>query len=257
MAERPPQQTHQVKRLLALLGLSAVLFTGCSSLIPKQVEFFQDKVEQYPTAKRAEREIQRQAAQRAAEKADETMVAAIKEGSSPTVVEPAKETTKLTDAVSRSLGPPAYPSSDPSDVLSRKLDHAIAKLNQRLDEFKADNDKNVGHKIEDTGLFKVPYFAWLALVGAGLFVVYFVLKTLVHVAAAGNPAVGLGLHAVQLGGRGVAALAKEVIHGGEIFKEKIAAEMPEVAERIEKIFQSAHREAQSPATQEAVKKLIS
>ena len=246
-----------MKRLLALLGLSAVLFTGCSSFMPKRVEFFQDKVERFPVAKSSEREVQRQAAQRASQKSDEVLVAAIQEGSSPAVVEPAKEATKLTDAVSRSLGPPAYPSTDPSDVLSRKLDHAVAKLNQRLDDFKVDNDKNVGHKIEDTGLFKVPYFAWLAIVGTVLFIVYFVLKTFVHVAAAGNPAIGLGLNAVQLGGRGAAALAKEVIHGGEIFKDKIAAELPELQEKIKGLFESAHKEAQSPATQEAVKKLIS
>ena len=86
---------------------------------------------------------------------------------------------------------------------------------------------------------------------------YFVLKTFVHVAAAGNPAIGLGLNAVQLGGRGAAALAKEVIHGGEIFKDKIAAELPELQEKIKGLFESAHKEAQSPATQEAVKKLIS
>lgn len=246
-----------MKRLLALLALSTVLFSGCSSIVPKQVEFFQDKVQKYPVAKSSEREVQRQAAQRASEKADEILSAAIKEGSSPSVVEPAKEATKLTDAVSRSLGPPAYPSTDPSDVLSRKLDHAVAKLNQRLDDFKADNDKNAGHKIEDTGLFKVPYFVWIGGVFAILFIVYFVLKTFVHVAAAGNPAIGLGLNAVQLGGRGAAALAKEVIHGGEVFKEKIAAELPELSAKIEAIFESSQKEAQSPTSQEAVKKLIS
>lgn len=246
-----------MKRLLALLALSSVLFTGCSSLFPKKVEFFQDKVEQFPVPKGSEREIQRQAAKQAAEKAEQTLNAALTEGSTPAVVDPAKDTAKLTDSVSRSLGPPLSPSDDPSVVLARRLDHAIAKLNQRLDDFKADNDKNVGHKIEDTGLLKIPYFAWLGIVGAVIMVVYLVLKTVVHVAAAGNPAVALGLNAVQLGGRGAAALAKEVIHGGEIFKEKIAAEMPEIREKIEALFASAHKEAQSLASQEAVKKLIS
>ena len=145
-----------MKRLFALLALSSVLFTGCSSLIPKQVEFFQDKVERFPVAKSSEKEIQRQAAQKAAEQARETLKAALIDGSTVAVVKPADETVKLTDSVSRSLGPPVSPSKLPADELSQKLDHAVAKLNQRLDDFKADNDKNAGKKIEDTGLFKVP-----------------------------------------------------------------------------------------------------
>lgn len=245
-----------MKRALVIIALVSSLFTGCSSLFPKKVEFFQDKVERFPVAKGSEREIQRQAAQQAAEKAEQTLNAALTEGSTPAVVEPAKDTAKLTDSVSRSLGPPVSPSTDPSAVLSRKLDHAIAKLNQRLDDFKADNDKNVGHKIEDTGLLKVPYFAWLGIVGAAIFVVYLVLKTVVNVAAAGNPAVSLGLNAVQLGGRGAAALAKEVIKGGEVFRKRLAEEMPEVQAKVEQLFVDSQRQAQSPSNQDAVKTLI-
>lgn len=246
-----------MKHLLTLLALSSVLLAGCSSFIPKKVEFFQDKVEKFPVARAAEREAQRQAAQRAAESAEQTLNAALTEGSTPAVTKPATDTAKLADSVSRSLGPPLSPSTLPAEDLSRKLDKAIAKLNQRLDDFKEDNDRNAGHKIEDSGLFKVPYFAWLAGVGTILFIVYFVLKTVVHVAAAGNPAIGLGLSAVQLGGRGAAALAKEVIHGGEIFKEKLAKEAPEIKAKIEALFVSAQKEAQSPTSKEAVKKLIS
>jgi hypothetical protein len=244
-----------MKRFLAILSL--LLLTGCSSLIPKPVEFFQDKVHKMPTQKASEKETQRQAAQRAAEKARQVLDAALIEDASTAVVNPAKEVTQLTDSVSRSLGPPVSPSSLTSEDLSRKLDKAIAKLNQRLDEFKADNDENAGKKIEGSGAFSVPYFFYIAIIGFVVFVIFLVLKTFVHVAAAGNPAVGMGLQAVQLGGRGVAALAKEVIHGGEIFKEKIAAEMPEFREKIEALFSSAHKEAQSPDTQAAVKKLLS
>lgn len=245
-----------MKRFLALL-LCLPLLAGCSSLIPKPVEFFQDKVHKVPSQKSSERETQRQTAQRAAEKAREVLDAALIEDASTAVVTPAKEVEQLTGSVSRSLGPPVSPSSLTSEELSRKLDKAIAKLNQRLDEFKADNDENAGKKIEGTGAFSVPYFLWVAIVGGVIFVIFLVLKTLVHVAAAGNPAIGMGLQAVQLGGRGAAALAKEVIHGGEIFKEKLAAEMPELQEKIEALFNSAHKEAQSPASQDAVKKLTS
>lgn len=246
-----------MKRLATTLALAAIFLTGCGTLFPKRVELFQDKVEKVPVATPSEREIQRQTAQRAAEAAEKTLNAALTEGSTPAVVEPAKDTTKLTDAVSRSLGPPLNPSQDSSEALARRLDRAIAKLNDRLDDFKAENDKNVGHKIEDTGILKVPYFAWLGIVGAVVFVVYIILKTVVNVAAAGNPAVALGLNAVQLGGRGAAALAKEVIHGGEIFKEKLAKELPEVEAKVKALFASAHREAQSPTNQAVVKNLTS
>lgn len=246
-----------MKLRIAIIALVLSLFTGCSSLFPKKVEFFQDKVEKFPVAKGREREVQRQAAQRAAEKAEETLKAALAEGSTPAVVKPADETSKLTDSVSRSLGPPLSPSDDKSEVLARKLDRAIAKLNERIDDFKADNDKNVGHKIEDTGLLKIPYFAWLGVVGAAILLVHLILKTVVNVAAAGNPAVALGMNAVQLGGRGAAALAKEVIHGGEIFKDLVAKELPEVEAKVKELFTTAQMKAQSPANQVVVKNLTS
>lgn len=241
------------------LAILLASLTGCGTLFPKRVEFFQDKVEKVPTAKRAEKETQRQAAQRAAEKADETLNAALLEDASPAVVDPARETGRLTDAVSRSLGPPISPSSITSEELARKLEKAVASLNRRLEDFREESDKNAGRKIEGSGLIKVPYFLWLGIVGAVLFVIYIVLKTFVNVAAAGSPPVALGLQAVRLGGRGVAAMAKEVIHGGQKFREKLANSKisKEVQEEIEELFQNSQREAQSPETQDAVKKLIS
>lgn len=248
-----------MKRFFLVLTLAASLgLTGCG-LIPKRVEFFQEKVRPVPALRDGDKEVQRQAAKQAAERADETLKAALHEGSGPAVVEPAKETAQLTDVVSESLGPPLHRSTETSEQLVLRLEKTIAKLNQRIEDFKKDNDENAGKKIEGTGLISVPYFAWLGIVGAALFVIYFVLRTLVTVAAAGSPPVALGLQAVQLGGRGVAALAKEVIHGGEVFKEKLAESglAEEVQEQVKKLFVSSHREAQSPSTQDAIKKLTS
>lgn len=223
------------------------------------MEFFQDKVEKVPTAKRAEKETQRQAAQRAAEKADETLNAALLEDASPAVVEPAKETEKLTDAVSRSLGPPISPAKETSEALAEKLDKAVAKLNQRLDEFREESDKNAGKKIEGTGLVKVPYFLWLGIVGAVIFVIYIVLKTFVNVAAAGSPPVALGLTAVRAGGKVASAAVGQLVAGGVKFKNWLKTETPELSDearkKIEDLFNSAHKESQDTAVREVVDKL--
>lgn len=241
--------------LVATLAVCSI-GSGCSSLIPKRVELGQDKVQRVPTPKPSEREIQRQAAKRAAEVAKTVLETAIQENLAP-VIEPARDATVLMKSVSDSLGPPLSPSIESSARLAARLEHAVAKLNERLEEFREDNDKNAGKKIEGTGWLSVPYFIWLG----GAFVLfggaYMILKTIVSVAAAGNPAVGLGLSAVQLGGRGAAALASQVLKGGQLFRERLAKEDPEIRRRVEELFVSSQKEAQSPEVQAAVRQLIS
>ena len=80
--------------LLLILGLS-----GCSTLIPKAVEFGQHKVHALPEVKASEREIQRQTVHRLAEKTEETLKAALVEESSSTVLKPATESVVLAHAV--------------------------------------------------------------------------------------------------------------------------------------------------------------
>lgn len=248
-----------MKRLLIVIALASSLFTGCG-IFPKRVEFFQEKIQRFPVPKAAEREVQRQAAQRAAETAEEVLRAALLDGSTPAVTEPADETAKLTDAVSRSLGPPVSPSILPSDELSRKLDKALAKLNQRLDGFREESDKNVGKKVEGTGVFSVPYFAWvggLAIVG---FLIWTVLRAFVNVAAAGNPAVAVGLTAVRAGGRLASAAVGQLVTGGEKFLGKLKSEAPELSDdlrkKVEDLFRNAHKESQDAAVRDVVDKLV-
>lgn len=242
------------------LLILALALSGCGTLIPKRVELFQDKVAKYPIVNAAEKEIQRQTASRAAEKAEETFRAALTTCASETVTKPALDTVKLTDAVSTSLGPPLNPASvkTSSEELSTQLNTAVAKLNRRIDSFREDNDKNAGKKIEDTGLFKIPYFVWLggflllAFVG---FLVLSVLWTFLKMYGVSNPAVGLGLNAVSLGGKVTAGALSQVLKGGQKFKDRMAEQFPEIKDKIIAAFHAAHKEEQSPEVQQAVAKL--
>lgn len=243
-----------------MLALSLV---GCS-IIPKRVELGQDKVEKFPVAKAREVEVQRQAAQRAAAKADETLQAAIKTDSAPEVVSPAAETKVLTESVSRSLGNPlsVAPIGVKSDALAAKLDTAGAKLNRRIDDFKDDNNKNIGHKIEGTGFLQVPYIVWLggavALFFVGL-IIAGVLWTALKMYGLSNPPVALGVKAVQVGGAVAARSVGQLIKGGEKFKGWLKTEVPEITDearaKIEDLFHSAHKESQDEQVQNVVKEL--
>lgn len=252
-----------MKRFLSLVALTTFLLTGCSSLIPKRVELGQDKVEKMPVAKSSERETQRQTAQRAALRADETLRAAILEDSSPAVVTPAAETTVLAGAVSRSLGPPTKPSTDSTDILARKLDTAIAKLNARVDDFRYDNDKNFGKAIEGTGFLQIPYVVWLG----GAFVLVFIIVIVVGIGwtalkaySFSNPPVALGLKAVQTGGALAAKAVGQLVGGGEKFKGWLKTELPhvsdEVKKQVEELFISAHKESSDETVRNVVKELV-
>lgn len=252
-----------MKKFLSLVVLTTFLLAGCSSLIPKRVELGQDTVEKVPVAKSSERETQRQAAQRAALRAHDTLRAAILEDSSPAVVSPAAETTVIAGAVSRSLGPPMNPSTDSTEVLARKLDSAIAALNKRLDSFREDNDKNSGKKIEGTGFLQIPYIVWLG----GAFVLFIIILvavgigwTLLKMYALSNPPVALGLKAVQTGGALAAKAVGQLVGGGEKFKGWLKTELPnvsdEVKRQVEELFISAHKESSDETVRDVVKELV-
>ena len=102
--------------------LMSALLVGCGTLIPKKVEFFQDKVEAFPEAKSREKEVQKETAARAAQASLDTLISAVDERASTNVVNPAKDAVVLSGAVARSLGPPETPSTDKADELSAKLD---------------------------------------------------------------------------------------------------------------------------------------
>lgn len=249
-----------MKRFLPIAFLALAL-TGCG-LIPKPVEFGQDKVHKVPVAKSSEREIQRQTAQRLTEKTKEALRAALAEDSSSAVLQPASDSAVLADAIKASLGPPLYKAPDDmsSAELARKMEAAIAKLNDRIDDFRKDNDENAGKKIEGTGWLSVPYFVWLLIVAAVGFIgliVLSVLWTMFKMYAVSNPPVALGLKAVQMGGKATASLVSQLVKGGEEFKKKVdeTVEDSTLKETVLAMFRAAHESAQSPENQEVVKEL--
>lgn len=240
-------------KLISMVLVGASL-SGCGILLPKNVEFFQDKVKAFPEIKASEKEIQRQAAARASIAATQTLMAALHENSSPSVVAPATDTAVLTKAVSVSVGTPLSPSTLPAEDLAVKLDTAGAKLAARVDSFKKDNNENAGKKIEGSGFFQIGYFSMWAIILAGLAVVWVALKIYGTI----NPVVGLGLNTAGRVSAGVLRKGfTELSEGGEWFKDEIAKShlTDEIKAFVTKTFIDNHMAAQSRDTQTLVEKL--
>lgn len=240
-------------KFFAVVGL-AFMLSGCGVLLPKRVEFFQDKVQTFPEARESEKETQRQAARLAEVKATETLTAALTTAADPTVIAPATDTALLTGAVSDSLGPPATPATKPAKQVALDLNKATAKQNSRVEDFKKDNNENAGKKIEGTGLFSIGYFTmWGGILAAGA-IIWFGLKIYGTV----NPIVGIGTNVV---GRVSSAMLKkgltEITEGGEWFKEAISEAKQETfsKDEVKALFQRWHAEAQSRDTQKLIEQL--
>lgn len=250
-----------MKKALISAGL-ALLMTGCGTLIPKRVELGQDKVERVPVAKPSELEKQRRAAAMAEEQAQKTLDAAIGVDAPVCVTVPAAAVVDLTDAVSKSVGPPKEPikpNEDPHKV-ANDLRSAVAKLNARLDEFKADNDKNAGKSIEGTGWLQVPYFVWLGgflVFGFIGLIVLGVLWTILKMYAMSNPPVQLGVNAVQMGANFLKKAVGEITKGGEKFKERLEKEVtdPALVAKVKEIFRIEHERAQSSDVQALIQQI--
>jgi hypothetical protein len=243
------------------LALLLVGLTGCGTLIPKRVEFGQDKVKAVPTQTDREKETQRRAAALAAQKARETREAALTNNAPPAVTVPARDTEALTEAVSESLGPPKHdPSGDDPQALAAELRVAIAKLNARLDSFRDKNDENIGKKIEGTGFLQIPYFVWLLMVVVVGFVGLILLGigwSFLKMFAMSNPPVALGVNAVAMGGKLTARAVSQLIKGGEAFKDALGGVVsdPALLERVKELFRTSHKAAQDEHLQDAVKEL--
>lgn len=247
-----------MKRLLASFLL--VVLCGCGTLIPKKVELFQDKVKSVPEAKASERELQRQAAFRARQVSLETAIL-LRDEKGPVgekASRGAAEAALLTEAVSESLGPPLKPSKEPSLEIAARLYRAIARLNERMDEFKRGNDENVGKKIEGTGLIQVPYVLWAGGFVVALFLGYVLLKIAVGVVSAMNPGVSLGMNAVQFGARGLSKAFSQVVKGGQEFKKALDTKIedPALRQQIVDLFVDAQKQAQDEDAKMAIKHLI-
>lgn len=236
--------------------LLAILLTGCS-LIPKKVEVGQDKVEKFPEHTDKFIELQRQVAALAAARAQDTVDAALAEGSSEAVVRPGSETRDLTGAVSSSVGPPRAPFKGTAREARDGLNRETARHDGRIRDFAEDNDENAGKKIEGTGWLQVPYFLWLGIVFAVVVGLYIAAKVALGIVSAMNPPVGVGLQVAQIGAKGLGRAFSEVLRGGESFKRRVVSEVddPAVVEKILKIFRSEQEKRQSEDTQAIIRDL--
>jgi len=246
-----------MKFVLALI-LAIPLFVGCGTLIPKKVELLQDKVQQFPDKKDGEREIQREAAQRAARDSRVLVEQLVDIWAPSNVIDRAKSVAVITDAVSDSLGPPLSPNGDRAAKVADKLNTATAKFVERVFEFRKDNNENAGKKIEGTGVFQVSYGLWLGGFLFLGFLAYLALKVLTTLGAAANPVVGLGVNAVSMGAKGAAKALAQVLKGGKQFKSMVDQKIADAATRDEvlELFRVAQNEAQDEEVKQVVKHLV-
>jgi hypothetical protein len=251
-----------MKKILSTIGLATaalaigLFFTGCSSLVPHRVEFFQSKVKGFPEQSDTLKEDQRKAAALASIRATETYLAAVKDGAPVSVTAPAKDTIDLTHALSTSLGPPKYLYKGPTSTknLVDSLNYDVAKFNGKIEDFKERNDKFEGKKIEGTGIFSVGYFTYVGIILLVLFLLWTALKMYGMV----NPVVGTSTSLVGRVSSSVLSKGiQEVTAGGEAFKSYIAQSGIEdkIKAEVLDLFSRAHKENQSSDVQKIVQTL--
>lgn len=239
---------------LAALTLIAALLTGCSTLVPKKVEFFQDKVHVMPVETDYSKQLEKQLVQRLQQETAKTVVAAVAEKASTNILDPAQAAARLALAESLVVGPPETPSTLPSGALAAKLETTAAKLDTKIEEFRKANDGNRGKKIEGTGWFQVSYLGWVGGILALVLLLFFVGKLVLTVLAAANPGAALGLNVVN----GMGSLAtkgfSQLVKGGEEFKGWVKKEVTDGAlqQKILDNFRTAQKAAQDQDVQNAI-----
>jgi len=241
-------------KLFFSLAVSLVILTGCGTLIPSKVEFFQKKVKPVPEKTAHDLETERQAAYAASLSARLTVDAALKNNDPDTVILPAKNTEALASAVSTSLGPPQSLPSGPVTNLANRVIENRAELNRKIARYADKVEPLVGKKIEGTGLIRVPYFVYIG----GIVLVLFLVWTGLKIYGAVNPVVGLGTNVVgRVGSSVLSGAVAELSKGGELFKDKVVhSELTaEVKARVLELFSHAHASAQDQSTKDIVKAL--
>jgi len=239
-----------------------MVLNGCS-LFPKKVEFMQDKVEKVPEATIQHKEIQKEAADYVARKTKETVIEAVRSDSPTNVLKPAIEAESVANSLAGSLGKPVDPWRQEAELLKAKLDRLDAKLDSKLEDFREDNDKNAGKKIEGTGAIQIGYFTQFIVIAIILAFVWIALKVLSVLNPAAGAVVSVGSKVISGGvfglGKKTAELATQMLHGGQEFKKRIEEEIedPEMKEKILDLFHTSHKINQSPENQEIIKKMIS
>jgi len=240
-------------RRILIPALVLSLLTGCA-ILPKPVEYFQDRVQPVPERTAASEESLRQAAHLAAERASETERAALTTEASPAVLTPARDTAVLTETVSDRLGPPSAPWREEIDALIALIDAQEAHYQRALSTYRDQVQANVGKSIEGTGAIQIGYFTHL-LILAALFAVAWMI---VRIIAIFNAPVAVGLKTVEGGSKFLGRALAEVVEAGQDFKTRLRkrlADQPDLAESILDDFRESHRANQSRDVQRAVVEL--
>ncbi len=253
------KSTSTFKKTLLMATLIGSLLTGCGTLLPKNVEFFQKKVKKVPIKTEQTQELERQAAVFIDKKVDQALAAANKEGASTNVVDPLKDAHTVAPALSTSLGPPKTEFKGPPAKLEEKLNHNTATLNEKIQDYRESVQPLEGKKIEGTGKVQINYFVWIGLIVGGGFVLFNVIKIALNVASTMNPAVGMGMNVAKIPAKQVAKGFSEMVEGGEHFKDLVKEKIEEadIQEKVLDLFSRAHKEKQSRDVQGVIKNITS
>lgn len=246
--------TRMTVLLTALATVAILISSGCG-LIPKKVEFFQSKVKPVPAKTTATAEKERQAADFLNRTVSTAYTEAVRDNyTNSSVMNPLLAAKVVAPALSYSLGPPEKPLEDVSVLAAERLalsvNKELAKLNDKIEDYRRDVKPLEGKKIEGTGLIQVPYFVYLG----GLLVVGMIIWFILKIVAMSNPAVAIGMKTAQIGGSLLSKGFGELIEGGEKFKEKIktAAKEQFSKEEVIELFRTSHGVKQSREIQDLV-----
>jgi hypothetical protein len=204
--------------LAALAALALAALSGCGTLIPKRVEFGQREVQPVPEETAKELERRRQAAEFTARKLDQVVEAAKKDHAGFEVVLPAEQARSTARALTISLGPPLRPAKDSN---AEEVVRDVAKLGVRLEKFKEEQARWVGHKIENSGRVKVGYFTWVGGILLLVAVGFVGLRIALKVAANANPVVAGAAGVVKVAGALAGRGLQQIVKAGESWKNKI------------------------------------
>jgi hypothetical protein len=215
--------------------------TGCGTLLPKKVEFFQDKVEKFPEQSKKHEEITRQAAEFIYQNTET----------------PVKDVAR---ALSSTVGAPKRPWKGAPEELAQSLSYRNAIYRADIRDFRDSNDQNQGKKIEGTGLFSVPYFVWIGILLVLGFIGFIVLSLIwgaLKLFAMSNPPLALGLNAAQLSAKGAGKMVTQIIKGGQAFKGKLddIIEDSSLKDQLLQAFRDSHEKAQDEDTKTVIKHL--
>jgi hypothetical protein len=235
--------------------LVASALCGCMSLIPKPVEFGEKKVQAFPTLPESTVQAQCRVALRAKISALQTVEAAEAEHSSTNVLNPARNTVNLTDALSGSLGEPRWFGYDSDTNEAAALRRDTGKQQVAVRKFAAQDNKVAGKKIEGTGFLSVPYFLYVGLILLALVIGFGVLKIFLTVASVSNPGAAVGVGALNVAGSVVSKGFSQLVQGGEDFKNWVETEISDsgLKQKILDAFTSSHQKAQDEDVQTLVK----